>query len=266
MPDRTQRQVERRDKHGHVRFIEYRAQERATTDDAASVSGYLSAFWVVDAYGTAFSPSSFDKTLRERGDRLPLLYQHNPDWAVGKLANLSVDATGLRHDSAIIDDGAEGTVLRKRLAGGVPFGHSHGFQTLRERPATDSDPLIILDGTPEWIVRNLPNSVYVIDEVKLYEGSVVTFPANELATIDAVRSDLRAQALTTLLEDLRAGSLDEPGRALVAEIAAAWQAAPESRTAPPRTDAEARADRAAALAFIARQMGTTPETLLCHAA
>src|SRR4051794_40777955 len=109
MPSKAERQVQRTDKHGRSRFIEYRgAEARAADAGSDSVKGYLSAFWVIDSYGTAFAPSAFDKTLRERGDRLPLLYQHNPDWAVGRLANLVVDETGLHHDSAIVDDGAEG--------------------------------------------------------------------------------------------------------------------------------------------------------------
>jgi HK97 family phage prohead protease len=263
MPDRSQRQVQRTDKHGRTRTIEYRAVDVTNDGQDGVISGYLSVFWVVDTFATAFAPTAFDKTLRERGDKLPLLYQHNPDWAIGKLANLAVDAKGLRHESTIVDDGAEGTVARKRIAGGVPFGHSHGFQTIRERPATDEDPLIILEGTPEWIVRNLPHSVWVIEEVKEYEGSIVTFPANELATIDAMRSDLRAQALSQTLEDLRAGRLDAAGRALVAEIAAAWQAAPDSLTAAPRTDAEARRDREIALSILARNAGLTLEQLVC---
>lgn len=259
MPDRTERI-----KAGDPRRIEYRAMEARADAEEGVVSGYLSTFWAVDSYGTAVHPNAFDKTVRERGDKLPLLYQHWPDFAIGKLANLETDETGLRHASKIIDDGAEGTTTLKRLRGGVPFAHSFGFRTIRERPATDSDPLILGADLPEWMLRNLPNSVYVIEEVKLYEGSIVTFPANENAIIEAVRSDIGRQALAQTLEDLRAGHLDEAGRALVAEIAAAWQAAPES-TAPPRTDAEARKDREIALSVLARNAGLTLEQVLCAA-
>lgn len=266
MPSKEERQTKRTDKHGRSQLIEYRGAEARAAGDSDSVAGYLSAFWVVDSYGTAFAPSAFDKTIRERGDRLPLLYQHNPDWAVGRLANLVVDETGLHHDSGIVDDGAEGTVLRKRLAFGVPFAHSHGFQTLRERPANDSDPLIILPDTAEWIVRNLPHSVYVIEEVRLWEGSVATFPANELAVIESARADARMQALAQTLEDLRAGSLDAPGRALVAELAAALASAAPAGPAPaPRTDAEARKDREHALMSLAAARGLTLEQITCAA-
>jgi hypothetical protein len=84
--------------------------------------------------------------------------------------------------------------------------------------------------------------VYVIEEVKLYEGSIVTFPANENAVIESVRADIGAQALAQVLDDLRAGRLDAAGRALVAELVAAWpMAAPDAAPSAPRTnDPQAR--------------------------
>lgn len=232
------------------RGIEYRAMEARADGDAGSVAGYLSTFWAVDSYGTAVAPGAFAETLKQRGDKLPLLYQHNPDWAIGKLTNLATDGTGLRHDSTVVDDGAEGTVALKRLRAGVPFSHSFGFRTLREREATDADPLILPDDLPEWVRVNLPESVYVIEEVKLYEGSIVTFPANEYAVISEVRADVSAQALACALEDVRSGRLDAAGRALVAEIVAAWGSAEPERAAPPLTDGETRRNRHAEFALL----------------
>jgi HK97 family phage prohead protease len=255
--DRTQRA-----KPGDKRGIEYRAMDARADGDAGTVAGYLSTFWVVDSYGTAVHPNAFDETLKRRGDKLPLLYQHNPDWAIGKLANLETDETGLRHESAVVDDGAEGTVALKRLRAGVPFAHSFGFRTLRERQATDADPLILGADMPKWISNNLPGSVWVIEEVKLYEGSIVTFPANEQAIITEVRAQEEAQALALVLEDLRAGRLDAAGRALVAEIAAAWRsAAPDGGDPAPRTDDAARRDREFALSLWAGSVGLDPAEL-----
>lgn len=228
-----------RTKPGDTRQIEYRGMEARADADAGTIEGYLSTFWHLDSYGTAMHPGAFTKTLQERGDRLPLLLQHNPDWAIGKLENLQIDTTGLHHKSRIIDDGAEGTVTLKRLRAGVPYAHSFGFRTIRERVATDADPLIITESTPEWVKNNLPGSAIVVEEVKKYEGSIVTFPANESAIIEAVRADVGAQALAQTLEDLRAGRLDAASRALITELVAAWQAAPEGNSAPPRTDAKA---------------------------
>lgn len=252
---------EQRTKDGDSRQIEYRAADADLKDQDGVVAGYLSTFWVVDSYGTAFAPGAFDKTVKERGNKLFLLYQHNPDWAIGKLTNVEIDDLGLKHESQIVDDGAEGTVALKRLKAGVPFGHSHGFRTIYERPAKDDDPLIFTDNSPAWAKRN-PDMVWVIEEAKEYEGSIVTFPANDLAVITSVRTDLAIQTLSQTLEDLREGRLNDGQRALIAEIAAAWQAAPELHPQPPRTDAEARADREAALNLMLAGVGLTVEDIL----
>ena len=254
---------EQRAKAGDPRKIEYRAATEAPVVDEfeGEVSGYLTTWWVVDSFGTAFAPTAFDKTLSERRERLPLLYQHNPDFAIGRLTNIESDDIGLKHSSTVIDDGAEGTVLRKRLEGGVPFGHSHGFRTIQERSATDADPLIFSDNTPNW-VRNNPNEVYVITEVKAYEGSIVTFPSNDLAIITGVRSNLELETLSTTLEALRAGTLTDAQRALLAEIAAAWEAAPELHPQPPRTLEQARADREFALNLELAHIGLSVEDIL----
>lgn len=254
---------EQRAKAGDPRRIEYRAANDppAVSETEGIVEGYLTTWWVVDSFGTAFAPGAFDKTLNERGDRLPLLFQHEPAWAVGRLDNLAIDDIGLRHSSTVVDDGAEGTVLRKRLAGGVPFGHSHGFRTIQERPATPNDPLIFSENTPEWVRRD-PSNAWVITEVKAYEGSIVTFPSNDLAAITSVRSDMGIETLTTTLEALRAGRLDNAQRALLAEIVAAWQAAPELQPQQPRTEAEARAEREAALNLMLADIGLTVGDIL----
>lgn len=245
---------EQRAKAGDPRQIEYRAADADLKDQEGVVAGYLSTWWVVDSYGTAFAPNAFDKTIRERGDKFFLLYQHNPSAAIGKLTNVATDAIGLKHESKVVDDGAEGTVALKRLKAGVPFGHSHGFRTIYERPAKEDDPLVFTENSPKW-AEKYRDEVWVIEEVKLYEGSIVTFPANDLAIITDVRADLEAQTLAQTLEDLRRGRLTDAQRTLVAELAAAWQAAPELHQQPPRTGAIARTDREAALRILARQCG-----------
>jgi HK97 family phage prohead protease len=160
-------------------------------------SGYAAHFNTVDGHGTAMAPGAFKRTIRGREDRIPVLWQHNPDWAVGRHVSIKEDPTGLRVDVEVIDDGAEGSVLLKRLRGGVPLSMSFGFQTKQDRAATKDDALH-LNG---WKL----DDVRVITEVKYWESSAVTFPSNENAVIDAVRSQKEADALSILLADLEAG-------------------------------------------------------------
>ena len=166
-----------------------------------------------------------------------------------------------------MDDGAEGTVALKRLKAGVPFGHSVGFRTLRERPATDNDPLQFTDTSPRWAKEN-PDMVYVIEEARLYEGSIVTFAANDKAVITSVRNDHALQALSDTLEALRDGRITPAQRALIAELAAAYErhaaAGPASGTTAP-DDAQAREDREAVLATMFASCGLTAEDILSAA-
>jgi HK97 family phage prohead protease len=143
------------------------------------------------------APGAFKRTVRGREDRIPVLWQHNPDWAIGRHISIKEDGTGLRVDVEVIDDGAEGSVTLKRLRGGVPLSMSFGFQTKQDRAATKDDALH-LNG---WKL----DDVRVITEVKYWESSAVTFPSNENAVIDAVRSQKEADALSILLADLEAG-------------------------------------------------------------
>lgn len=241
--------------------IEFRAADADLKGEEGVVAGYISTPWVVDSYGTAFAPGAWEKSVRERGDKLFLLYQHWPDWAIGKLTNVEEDGVGLKHESQIVDDGAEGTVALKRLRAGVPFGHSVGFRTIYERPAKpDEDPLVFSANTPEWAKR-YPDEIWVIEEAKLYEGSIVTFPANDKAVITSVRNDQALQALSDTLEALRDGRISPAERALIAELATAWQAAPELHPQPPRTGAISSEDRQFALDILLADCGLTVEDL-----
>lgn len=254
----------RRAKAGDPRRIEYRAIDGRAAGDDPGFSGYASTAWHVDAYGTAFAPGAWKKSLQERGDKVLVLWQHDPYLPIGKPTRLEEDATGLAVDAAITEATTYGKEAMALLRDDVPLGLSVGFRTIRERPATDADPLILGADLPEWIKQNLPGSVYVIEEAKLYEFSVVSFPANLHAEIDAVRQDERAQALAGLLADLRAGRLDESSRALAAELVAAYQAAgPGVRQSAPPTADEARHDRAAALSVWAATVGLSLEQLRC---
>lgn len=266
-PDRDHRLVTVRGAGGTSRQIEVRravepALFRAEGDDPG-FGGYASTFYLIDSYGTAVAPGAFTKTLQERGDRLLVLWQHNPDWPIGKSIAHEQDGIGLNARGRVSETGY-GRDAMALLRDEVPLGLSIGFRTIRERPATEQDPLRFGPDTPEWIKRD-PTLAWVIEEIKLYEYSLVSFPANSEAMPTVVYADPAERAASALLEDLRAGRLDAAGRALVAEIAAAYSAAPDGRKTEPRTDPQARADREFAMAFLAREMGLSLEQLTCAA-
>jgi HK97 family phage prohead protease len=243
MPDRSRRAIP-----DDPRRIEYRGFDAATrAEDDPGLTGYAATWWVVDSFGTFMVPGAFAKSLSERAGKIPHLWQHDPRSPIGKHNELREDDAGLFIDVSLIDDGAEGSVAIKRLRGGVPLGLSFGFRTIRERAATEDDPMVFSANTPEW-VRKDPTSAWAIEEVKYYEDSTVTFPANDTAEIASVRADVGAQTLAALIEDLRAGRLPAGDLALVDHLAAAWQSRPEgARASPPPARSKARRTEAALL-------------------
>lgn len=202
--------------------IEYRTftdLDIRAADDVPGFSGYASHWWSADSYWTAMAPGAFKKSIRERGDRIPVLAQHDPGKPIGYHRSLKEDKTGLAVDVALVDDGSDGSVTMKRLRGGIPFGLSFGFQTVKDRSAEDDDPIDV-----SQLGKGVKASdIRVITEVKLWETSVVTFPANEAATINAVRHQQSIDYLSTLIESMRAGTASDDQLAQIEQLVTAYQ-------------------------------------------
>lgn len=209
------------------------------------ISGYASRFWVVDSYGECTAPGCFAQSIKERGpqgsNRIPVRYEH--EYTIGTHTKMVEDGDGLVIEGRIVDDGMYGTVLRRHLAEGVPYGLSIGFRSLAGRPGTIDDPLV-WDYAPAWLRKNPdPQAVYVLQGTKLMENSAVTFPAVEPATIDSYRSDA-TRSLETLLANVKAGTLTDTQLGLLREIAQALPAAsaPETGQAPGQPGGKADSD------------------------
>lgn len=209
--------------------IQYRTSlDVRANEDEAGFDGHAASWWSIDSYGTAMAPGAFKKTIQERRDRIPVLWNHNYDAPVGKHLDLKEDDAGLYINVGIADDGAEGTVLMKRLRYGVPLGLSFGFETIRSRPAEESDPLDWSQAPEFFKSPEGREYVRVIEEVRYWESSPVTFPANTDSTIDDIRSahmEQQADYITSLLEDLRSAALtiDDARLPLLHDLVAVYQ-------------------------------------------
>lgn len=214
-------------------------------DIEKGISGYASHFNSIDSYGTAMKKGAFAKTISERGSRIPVLWNHWSDTPIGKPTELKEDETGLWFNATISDGTVAGKDVMTLLRDGVPLGMSFGFETIRSRPVEEGDDLD-WSQAPDWFrSEDGRNDARVIEEVRLWEISVVTFPANEMATIDSVRQVEQMDALSTLLEDLRAGRLSEDDKrwSLLQDVAAFTETQPEPSpgdTPLPTTDARRR--------------------------
>lgn len=224
-------------KHLQRRTVEIRAD-----DTDKGISGYASHFNSIDSYGTAVKKGAFAKTISERGDRIPVLWNHWSDTPIGKPTEMREDDTGLWFNASISEGTQQGKDVMTLLRDEVPLGMSFGFETLRSRPLEEGDQ-IDWNQAPQFFKDN-PDEARMIEEVRLWEISVVTFPANEMATIDSVRQREQVDALSTLLEDLRAGRLsdDDSRWTLLQDVAAftATQPEPSDDTPLPSPDARRR--------------------------
>ncbi|HKR92526.1 HK97 family phage prohead protease [Novosphingobium sp.] len=87
-------------------------------------AGYAALFDKRDAGRDTIRPGAFSRTLAERRDPLPLLWQHRADLRVGWVETAAEDPRGLRVVVAIDNpDGAAGLALRRSTVSGLSFGY-----------------------------------------------------------------------------------------------------------------------------------------------
>lgn len=154
-------------------------RELKFASDAASMtfSGYASVFGNVDDYGDVVDQGAFTDTLEEwkARDMMPaMLLNHDAfDLPVGVWAAMEEDSYGLKVSGqlAATERGQEAYALLKMQPRPAISGLSIGFMT---RAAVTGD-------AASGIRRRLTS-------VSLFEISLVTFPANDLARVDAVKS------------------------------------------------------------------------------
>jgi HK97 family phage prohead protease len=206
--------------------IQTRATAEGDTPDAG-FTGHTSVFGNVDAYGTALKEGAFTKTLQERGTRIPVLWQHDADNPIGKPTELKEDNTGLYVDASIVEATHRGAEAMALLRAGVPLGLSIGFETIKSRRWEEADDeWLDWSDAPSWAKDpEMREWVRIIEEVRLWEFSVVTFPANEQVSFDDIRSAAHLNLITSLIDDLRAGRIapDDARHSSLTLLVAAYQ-------------------------------------------
>lgn len=169
----------------------------AQGDDAIKVgtfSGYGAVFGNEDSYRDVIQKGAFKETLRDWKKRksLPkMLLQHGSFLGpaedgipIGKWTLMEEDDTGLKVEGELFAlDTQKGRYIYEGLKSGALDGLSIGYRA-RE---------VILGKKPEEPPRTLKR-------VDLFEVSVVTFPANDEARVDAVKAAERIEVISTLSE------------------------------------------------------------------
>jgi HK97 family phage prohead protease len=157
-----------------------------------SFEGVLAAYNNVDLGGDLIEPGSFTRTINS-AKTIPLLWQHKTDQPIGTLTLID-GPDALRVKGQLLLELPTAKDAHALLKAGVIKGLSIGYDTIKDS---------IEDG-----VRHLK-------ELRLWEGSIVTFPMNELATVTGVKSlsdEDKAKHLTAIREHSK--SIDHHQRAI----------------------------------------------------
>lgn len=129
--------------------------------------GLLSPYGNVDNGLDIVEPGAYTKTLKERGSKVPLLWQHKADTPIGELG-LEDRPEGLWAKGKLLLDDPNAQRAYLYIKARIVKGLSIGFETVKD---------------------SIEKGIRHLKEIKLYEGSIVTFPMNEMALITSVKKD-----------------------------------------------------------------------------
>lgn len=160
--------------------------------DGGRFEGYGSVFNVVDSYREIVAPGAFANSLaeiKESGRKVPVLWQHFYDEPVGVYEGDLGGGIGLEEDERglkcqgrlLVEDDPLAKRAHAHLKAGSISGLSIGYYVLAE----------------SWDEKT---RIRTLTELDLREISLVTFPANDDARIEEVRSKLAHGELVTKRE------------------------------------------------------------------
>jgi HK97 family phage prohead protease len=152
-----------------------------------SFEGLLSPYGNVDHGGDVVEPGAYAKTLKDQGNKRPMLWQHKTDMPIGELT-LEDRAEGLWCQGQLLMALPEAQKAYLLIKARIVKGLSIGFEAIRD---------------------SIDKGVRRLKEIRLYEGSIVTFPMNEAAMITSVKN--AAESKGDFIEELTEIQLQDAG-------------------------------------------------------
>lgn len=147
--------------------IELKASDVA---EDGEFSGYAAWFNNVDLGGDVISPGAFAKSLKARpAGKIKLLRNHNMDEPIGVLTDAIEDAKGLKVRGRVTSETVKGKETLALMRMGSLDAMSIGFRTVRDR-------------------YDRKANARIIEELDLWEASIVSLPMNPKAIVTAVKS------------------------------------------------------------------------------
>ena len=146
--------------------------ELKSISETGIFEGYGSVFGVKDSYDEIVAPGAFADSLanhKQAGTMPALLWQHRSGEPCGVFTSMSEDSIGLKVSGQLALKTSRGAEAYELLKMGAISGLSIGF-------------------TPREDSYDKLTGITTLKKVDLWETSLVTFPANDAARVQGVKS------------------------------------------------------------------------------
>jgi uncharacterized protein len=155
-------------KHSSEEIIlsDYHYFTKSFVGDVQSISGYASVFDVIDNHRDIIKKGAFNNIIESfyNGKNIPLLWQHDPSQPIGTIESLVEDEYGLYIKAKIITSTFRGLESYNLIRAEVICNLSIGY-------------------TPVKYYTDYELDARVLEEIDLWEISLVTFPANTKTSV-----------------------------------------------------------------------------------
>ena len=169
-----------------TKFIEL-GEGLATEAGGTVIEGYASLFGAADQGGDVVAKGAYAESL-DRGRKVKMLWQHDPGLPIGVWDEVREDGTGLYVKGRILTQIEKGREASELVAAGAIDGLSIGYKTLK---AAKND-----------------KGQRVLQELELWEVSLVTFPMLPSARVAAKSEDNEATHLRNIAAAFRGACAD----------------------------------------------------------
>ena len=162
-----------------------RFDEGVVMTDGSEIEGYASLFGVTDQGGDVVAKGAYEASLTRlaaAGRRVKLLWQHDPAQPIGVWTEVREDGKGLYVKGRLLSEVDKGREAARLIEAGAIDGLSIGYRTIR---ASRDDA-----------------GRRVLNEVELWEVSLVTFPMLPDARVAAGAQTKSEDAAEATLREL----------------------------------------------------------------
>lgn len=172
-----------------------RSESVLTVTDGTLVEGYASLFGKADQGGDIVQPGAYGKSLaalKAAGRRVKMLWQHDPTQPIGIWDEVREDEVGLYVKGRLLSEVEKGREAAALIEAGAIDGLSIGYRTKRAEKDAGGRRLL--------------------NELELWEVSLVTFPMLPDARVGAKAEDPASAALRELAQAFEGARREMLGR------------------------------------------------------